>query len=209
MHHESRSFAGPMRTVGRIIELAREWSEKCNRVRPRDLPRVTEFMIPIKIDDDSAGGVIAARLREQGYRVIPVGAGTNAARPHRYPNKRSELWFTTRDRARMKDMMFLGLLPRRTLIDLYRQAKGVQWTTDSAGRRVVEQKDITRSRLGRSPDGMDAINLAFYPAAFASPQMVDVGEQKQTFRERLESTPERRSIIGRHGMGRHRGLFGR
>ena len=33
---------------------------------------------------------------------------------------------------------------------------------DSSGRVVVEKKDETRKRLGRSPDNADALLLAFY-----------------------------------------------
>ena len=36
-----------------------------------------------------------------------------------------------------------------------------QWKLDSHSRRVVEPKSDTKKRLGRSPDDMDALNLAF------------------------------------------------
>jgi hypothetical protein len=35
------------------------------------------------------------------------------------------------------------------------------WRLDSQGRRVVEAKERTKSRLSRSPDDMDALNLAY------------------------------------------------
>jgi hypothetical protein len=36
---------------------------------------------------------------------------------------------------------------------------------DSTGRRVVESKERTKARLGRSPDDMDALNLAYSAGA--------------------------------------------
>ena len=41
------------------------------------------------------------------------------------------------------------------------QALAPKWKLDSAGRRVVEPKDVTKEKIGRSPDDMDAVNLAY------------------------------------------------
>ncbi len=38
------------------------------------------------------------------------------------------------------------------------------WKLDSQGRRVVEPKQDTKKRLKRSPDDMDALNLAYASA---------------------------------------------
>ena len=38
------------------------------------------------------------------------------------------------------------------------------WKLDSQGRRVMESKDDTKKRLKRSPDDMDAANLAYAPS---------------------------------------------
>jgi hypothetical protein len=47
---------------------------------------------------------------------------------------------------------------------LRRQAMAPTWKLDADGRRVVEPKDKINVRLGRSPDGMDAVNLDYYYA---------------------------------------------
>jgi hypothetical protein len=48
------------------------------------------------------------------------------------------------------------------------------WDLDPAGRRLVEPKEVTREKIGRSPDDADAANLAFHdgegdPSATAWP----------------------------------------
>jgi hypothetical protein len=35
------------------------------------------------------------------------------------------------------------------------------WDVDTAGRRAVEPKDVTKEKIGRSPDDADAVNLAY------------------------------------------------
>ena len=41
-------------------------------------------------------------------------------------------------------------------------------------RRVVEKKEETKKRLGRSPDDMNALNLAYYEFGFEAPYAVTV-----------------------------------
>ena len=40
--------------------------------------------------------------------------------------------------------------------------------------RVVEKKEETKKRLGRSPDDMDALNLAYYEFGWEAPYAVTV-----------------------------------
>jgi hypothetical protein len=42
------------------------------------------------------------------------------------------------------------------------EAMSPTYKLDEHGRRVVEKKKDTKDRLGRSPDNMDALNLAYY-----------------------------------------------
>ena len=41
-------------------------------------------------------------------------------------------------------------------------------------RRVVEKKEETKKRLGRSPDDMDALNLAYYELGWEAPYAITV-----------------------------------
>jgi hypothetical protein len=90
-----------------------------------------------------------------------------------YKNTRSELWFSTVDLAR-SGAVDLTRLPQETLQYLRSQALSPVWEMDSAGRRVVEEKKMTKKRLGRSPDGMDAMNLCYRNTA-------DWGQIVQTY----------------------------
>ncbi len=205
--HESKGGQNTMRTCGRLIEIAEIWAEKCNKFRDKhDHEKITAKMIPIKIDDDGVGGGCSDRLREQGYLVWPIGAATRPMNGNRYSSKRSELWFMTRDRARIGKLK-LGLLPQKTLIELRRQAMAPTWNLNSAGQREVERKDVTKIRLGRSPDDMDAMNLACYSIDYRAPEIIHL--DNPTFQERMHDSREDRPTPNWRGRTSRRGLFGR
>lgn len=211
--HESRSGKNEMATIGRFIELADYWAEQANKTREKfGIQLLTGKDIPMKLDDDNAGGVIVARLREQGYKAFGVGAAAVAMNKSRYPNKRSELWFMARDQARA-GLVKMGLLPYRVLAELHRQAFAPTWSRNSAGQRVVEPKEQTAKRLGRSPDDMDAFNLSRYNIDFRAPEIIPT--VSAPIRERIADERDgrtHRAGVGRFGSrGRRRGggLFGR
>jgi hypothetical protein len=54
---------------------------------------------------------------------------------------------------------------------LRRQAMAPTWKLDADGCRVVEPKVKFKERVGRSPDGMDAMNLAYYHSGTAGPAL--------------------------------------
>ena len=108
--------------------------------------------------DDVQGGVIDLA---DGYNFQCVNSSTRAQEEENYPNKRSELWFATAERANAGrlDMSRLSSDSRRLLRG---QVMAPTWKVDAQGRRVVEPKSDTKKRIGRSPDDADALNLAFY-----------------------------------------------
>lgn len=116
----------------------------------------------VKIDHDATG----ASVREHcdGWNFVSQSGAAKPFSEDEYPNRRSEAWFAT---AEMADLgrIDLSLLPDDAKKLLRAQAMGPEWSLDPLGRRVVEPKDKTRKRLRRSPDDMDAFNLAFAPAA--------------------------------------------
>lgn len=206
VHHESKGKVDPAKTTGRLIELAELWADKTNEARAKsDHQKITGMNIPIMLDDDGVGGTIASFLRERGYRVFPIGAATKAVRQNRYRNKRSELWFVTRERAKLGKLK-LGLIPTKILMELRRQAMAPLWSLNSAGQREVEEKDVTKKRLGRSPDSIDALNLSYYVIDSRMPEVMDI--KAPTFQERMEATKEERQPTWRGRKGR-RGLFRR
>jgi hypothetical protein len=183
--HETSNTMDPARIFGRLKEVAAEMAALATRHRPTGMPPVDPKRIPIKLDDDGVGRSVTAFLRADGYTAIPVGASTSATNPTRYPNKRSELWFQSADKAK-EGLVCLARLDAATLQRLKMQATAVEWTVDVAGRRVVEKKDRTKEKIGRSPDDMDAVNLAYL--SWPNPFERMIAEQKRN--EAADNTPK-------------------
>lgn len=157
LHHEAHNGWDTTQTAGRLKELAREWAQYCG---------MEARYVLIKIDDDGVGGGVVDQNStpdpNEVYNFCPISAASKAIDPERYPNRRSELWFAVAERANEGRLSLSRLEPdiRR---ELRRQAMAPTWKLDSDGRRVVEAKDVTKKRLKRSPDGMDALNLSHSP----------------------------------------------
>jgi phage terminase large subunit len=128
-----------METAGRIIDTVRNVQGSCRVV----------------VDDAGLGGGVTDRLREVGMKVEAFNGGATAHDPDLYPNRRSEAWFA-----------FAAHLPTVSLdpdAQLAADLVSPRYALDSRGRRVVESKDTTKKRLGRSPDRADAILMAYAP----------------------------------------------
>lgn len=151
LHHEAANGWTTDITAGRLKQLADQWGRHCG---------VEGRRVLVKIDDDGVGGGVTDQ--RDGYRFVGIHAGSNAIETERYPNRRSELWFALAERALRGDLSLIKLAPE-TRIELRRQAMAPTWHLKSDGRREVEEKDATKKRIKRSPDGMDAMNLAYAP----------------------------------------------
>lgn len=127
------------------------------------LGRHADFAKSIQINIDVTGGLGAGPydiLKDRGYNVRAVNSSEAANDEAMFRNKRSELWFTVRDRAKARnlDLSRLALdLRRRLTKELSTPTYKVQ-----GGKKVVEDKAETKKRLGSSPDLADGFNLAFY-----------------------------------------------
>lgn len=161
LHHEAHNGLATNETAGRLKELCREWGQYAG---------MTPQNVQVKIDDDGVGGGVVDNA--DNYAFVPVSAGNAALEPESYPNRRSELWFAVAERAD-EGILDVSRLPAEVRIELRRQAMSPTWKVDSKGRRVVEPKEQTKKRLKRSPDGMDALNLAYAPPGLLPAQMVD------------------------------------
>lgn len=151
LHHEAANGWSTTETAGRLKQLANEWGHHCGAEGHR---------IAVKVDDDGQGGGVVDQRED--YRFIGLSAANVAIEPEGYPNRRSELWFAVADRA-LRNELSLVRLDADTRRELRRQAMAPTWKLDGQGRRVVEPKDLTKKRIKRSPDGMDALNLAYAP----------------------------------------------
>jgi phage terminase large subunit len=115
----------------------------------------------VSVDEGGLGGGVVDRLREQ--RLPFEVEAFNGAQSHpqvfapgEYPNRRSEAWFALSEQLPEIDLDRDEML----LADLVAPS----YKFDSSGRRVVEPKDETKKRLGRSPDRGDAFVMLFAPS---------------------------------------------
>lgn len=158
--HEAGNGWAVDQTVGRAIDAARRMAADFNAGRPSQAAPLKPEEVPIKVDDDGVGGGVTDLLMARGFTVIPVNAGTIPNRPDDYRLRRDELWFGVAERA-AKGRLSFRRLPAQVRARLRQQALAPRYTVDMAGRRVVEAKAETKKRIGRSPDDMDAVNLAY------------------------------------------------
>ncbi len=114
--------------------------------------------VPVKVDDDGVGGGVTDQ--KEGFNFLPVSAASRPAQQEDYPNRRSELWFVTADRAD-HGRLDVSRLSEESRNLIRQQVMAPTWKLDAQGRRVVEPKADTKKRIGRSPDDADALNLAF------------------------------------------------
>lgn len=158
-HRVGSSWDVP-RTYSELIKYAEKYCQIYNENRPKTEPMATPKHIVMNIDDDGVGGGVTDFLRAAGYNAVGVGAGSIAEKSHKYPLMRDQLWFETVMAANADDID-LSRLPEKSLVEMKRQAMAVRFENDHRGRRFVWHKDKTRKVIGRSPDSMDALNLAF------------------------------------------------
>lgn len=188
LHHEEVNGFKTNETAGRLKELARHYAKWWNKsMRERHAARLPAKDVLIKIDDAGVGGGVVDQA--DGYTFIGVNAATVALEPEKYPNKRSELWFNTAERAERGELC-VGRLDAETRQKLRIQAMAPAYSLDAAGRRVVDPKEDTKEILGASPDGMDGMNLAYYePGGLEGPTAVPVKRPKS---QRAKPEPEAR-----------------
>jgi hypothetical protein len=151
LHHEAANGWSTSETAGRLKQLADRWGQHCG-TEGRELA--------VKVDDDGVGGGVVDQAGE--YNFIPVSGASAAFESEHYPNRRSELWFATAERAD-EGRLSLARLPAESRREIRRQAMAPTWKLDNQGRRVVEPKVETKKRIKRSPDDMDGLNLAYAP----------------------------------------------
>ncbi|MFL5341114.1 MAG: hypothetical protein ACJ8F7_13285, partial [Gemmataceae bacterium] len=186
LKHESYNGWSAPKIAFRLKELCQWAAEHANAVRCANglatARPIDPKEIPCKIDDDATGGAVIAL--SEGYRFIPVGASQRSFWEERYPNKRSELWFTTRERA-MAGMLDVSQLPRDVRERLRVQLLSVTWEPDAKGRRQVEKKDDTKEKINRSPDDADACNLSYSEVGEGVAHWVDPPSDGRTMGAKL------------------------
>jgi hypothetical protein len=209
--HEAHNGWTSLQVAERLKALAVEWATRATAARQATLEPIHPHDIRIKIDDDGSGWAVYNLLNSWQLTTVPIGAGTAAEQPDLYPNKRSELWFTTAARARIGGVSF-ARLPREVREKLRMQFMAPVWTPDAKGRRVVEPKLKTKEKIRRSPDSADAANLSYYEGGNIDiPPTVGV---KTTERAKVEAQSEAKTAWDRGESDaqpretERRGMFG-
>ena len=143
-HNRSRD---PMEVTGLIVQVINETGA-----------------MSVKVDVIGWGWGVWGRLVELGEEgahaavVHAVNVGESSTDPTRFPKLRDQIWWEV-GREQSEDRAWdLASVDDDTLAQL----TAPKYTLDSSGRVKVEPKADTRKRLGRSPDGADALLLAYY-----------------------------------------------
>ncbi len=118
----------------------------------------------VKIDVIGIGWGVEGRLQELGKQgvhraeIVPLNVGQAPSDPGRFVKLRDELWWQVgRELSRTQGWDLRGV-DDATIGQLI----APRYALDSSGRTKVEPKEVTKARLGRSPDDSDALLLAFY-----------------------------------------------
>lgn len=150
-HVDEWALADTMTTTGKIVNILSQHHE----LQP----------VPITVDSVGVGGGVVDRLREQGHNVTPFEGGARAIRPHKFKNRRAEVYWTVRQ------MMEQGLIDiDESDTKLHAQLGNIKYWFDSSGRVVLETKEEMEERGVQSPDRADAF---VYSTVNATPLMVN------------------------------------
>lgn len=164
LSHHSYQGLRVDQSAAAVKDTAHELADIANSSRKESTPRLPPIngkQIPLKIDDANMGGGVVDILLNDGYLVIPINAATQPMDKTRYPNKRSELWFQTARKAE-HGLVNLSRIDKQSIEKIRRECMAPKWENDAVGRRVVERKEATKSKIGHSPDNVDAMNLCYY-----------------------------------------------
>lgn len=194
LHHERHNGWEYQQTAERLKELCGVYAEFINHKREKQARPVDPQEILVKVDSDAYGwGVIEQR---EGYQFVGLSGCSRPLRPYEYSNRRSELWFNSMKLAKAGELC-VARLSQEVQHRLRQQLFAPQWQPVS-GLMRVEDKAITKQRLGASPDDADAFNLAYAPAmGVQMAEGIDVPDRpRQDSRDR-DPRPGTRGLFGR------------
>ena len=201
----------------RGILIGREWT-----TRSRDSEEVVDLIVEAihvtgataaKVDVIGIGWGVVGSLRrrrrngEHNCLIIGVNVGEASTEPDRFLRLRSQIWWQI-GRGLSEDHGWdFSQLDEPDRERLITQLTAPRYDHDAARRIVVEKKEDTKKRLGRSPDNADALLLAFFAggaqgAAFltamknrAEAEGVDVPSTTRSWRDQIPKTGGRRATV--------------
>jgi phage terminase large subunit len=126
----------------------------------------------IYIDEIGIGSGVLDRLKEQKrqnglprYNVHGVNVGTKPNDEEKFIIRRDEMWWSARqslDPTNPAAVCLSDEIPEELLDSLEADLCAMKWTIQSDKKIVIEKKDKTKERLGRSTDFGDAYCLAVF-----------------------------------------------
>lgn len=120
--------------------------------------RVGEEPVKIKVDVIGVGASVYDALKltaPPGVKIIAINVAEKATNDEKYRLLRDQLWFAARDWLDEG-----GEIPDDGKLEA--ELLAPEYSFDARGRYVVEPKDQTKKKLGRSPDRADALALSVY-----------------------------------------------
>jgi hypothetical protein len=133
----------------------------------------------VKIDVIGIGWGVVGRLNELksegkiAASIVGVNVAEAASEPEKYARLRSQIWWEIGRKLAEDRAIDFSQLEEQYRDKLFSQLVAPKYTHDSSGRIVVEPKDETKKRLGRSPDNADGLLLAFYTPPGAAQDAMD------------------------------------
>lgn len=197
--------------------IGREW-----RTRTRDSEELVDLVATaihatgatrVKVDSIGVGWGIVGSLRrrrakgDHDAQIVAVNVAEAATAPEKYLRLRSQIWWEVGRRLSEDLAWDFSGLTEADQDRLITQLTAPKYTFDAAGRIVVEKKDETKKRIGRSPDNADALLLAFFGGSGQGAAFL--GAMKQAAEESgikiptaaRDATPTPTPPGGRRGQG--------
>lgn len=157
----------------------REW-----RSREKDSDKVVDLVIQairaagatrVKVDSIGIGWGVVGSLREKRKRglhdaeILGVNVSEASTQPEKFARMRSQIWWEVGRKLSEDGGWDLSRLDGADRDRLVSQLTAPKYSLDASGRIVVEKKDETKKRIGRSPDNADALLLAYYVSTAPRP----------------------------------------
>src|SRR6478735_5597891 len=138
-------LADLMQVVGKIYSI---WEDLTERTRPKH----------VYVDVIGIGAGVADRLRELGLPVIDVNVAESPPIKDRYPRRRDELWYNSRDWFDSRGVSLPNTDYGRELVE---ELCAPLIVLTSTGKTAAESKIDMKRRGVASPNMADALNLTF------------------------------------------------
>jgi len=121
------------------------------------------------IESVGLGGGIASRLRQLGFNVFDFEPGSKALDSDHFANLKAEMWWE------VSKMVRNGKCDYPEDMKTRQQLSSVKYKVQSnSGKLICEPKDLTKKRLGNSPDRADAWVIAMYHMNYFEPDNIKI-----------------------------------